>query len=63
MLKGKDAPDLSVFRDIPDDIFLIGNNSVRGPEGARAILEYCDAFSFARIADDHDAVHDIISQV
>jgi len=63
MLKGKDAPDFSVFREIPDDLFLIGNNSVRDTASAQAILEYCDAFSFARIADDHDAVREIVSGV
>ncbi|MHC1604665.1 MAG: beta/alpha barrel domain-containing protein [Candidatus Methanofastidiosia archaeon] len=60
MLTGVNAPDIDVFRKIPDNIFLIGNNSVRDVESAKAILEYCDAFSFSRIASEKEIVRDII---
>ena len=60
MYEGKDTFDPSVFLDIPDDIFLIGNNSVRNRESAEAILEFCDAFSFARLADDFDATEELM---
>jgi len=61
MLEGRDTFDPSVFLDIPDGMFLIGNNSVRDVASAEAILEYCDAFSFARLANDLAATRDLVS--
>jgi len=63
MLKGFDEFDTSVFNTIPDGIFLIGNNSIRDAHSARIVLEYCDAFSFARVADDMDAVRNIVEGI
>jgi len=54
MIEGKSDTDLNVFLNIPDWIFLIGNNSVRNAKSAQAVLEVCDAFSFARLANDLD---------
>ncbi len=63
MYEGKDTFDPSVFLDIPDDIFLIGNNSVKDVQSAEAILEFCDAFSFARLADDLDATRALMGSL
>lgn len=63
MYEGKDTFDPSVFLEIPDDIFLIGNNSVKSREAAESILEFCDAFSFARLADDMDATRDLMQSM
>lgn len=63
MQKGVDLPDLGVFDSIPDGAFLIGNNSVRDAATAQTVLEYCDAFSFARIADDAGAVQAMLDAI
>ncbi len=63
MLEGADEFDISVFNTIPDGIFLIGNNSIRDAHSAGIVLEYCDAFSFSRIADDMDAVRSIVGGI
>ncbi|HOP08848.1 MAG TPA: hypothetical protein PLC12_01380 [Candidatus Methanofastidiosa archaeon] len=63
MIEGSAETDLSVFLNIPDWIFLIGNNSVRDADSALAILEFCDAFSFARLASDLDKVRSMMEEL
>jgi TIM-barrel protein len=63
MYEGKDTFDPAVFLDIPDGIFLIGNNSVRDKQSAEAVLEFCDAFSFARLADDMEATRALMASM
>lgn len=63
MIQGRIDTDLNVFLNIPDWVYLIGNNSVRDAESALAILEFCDAFSFARLANDLDKTKKMMEEL
>ncbi len=56
--------DFTVFEKIKDsNCFKIGNNSVNTPEIALRVLEMCNAFSFAQIAWNENAVRDLVNMV
>lgn len=63
MKEGIDSFDSEVFLNIPDWIYLIGNNSVKDAKSALAVLEFCDAFSFARLANDLNQTRAMIEQL
>jgi tRNA-dihydrouridine synthase B len=61
---GEKGFDFTVFEKIRDfNCFKIGNNSVSTPEVALKVLEVCDAFSFAQIAWNMQAVRDLVENV
>lgn len=56
--------DFTVFEKIKDsNCFKIGNNSINTPEIALRVLEMCNAFSFAQIAWNENAVKDLVNMV
>lgn len=58
--EGEKGFDFTVFEKIADfNCFKIGNNSVNTPEVALKVLKLCDAFSFAQIAWNENAVKDL----
>ena len=62
--QGEKGFDFTVFEKIKDfNCFKIGNNSVNTPEIALKVLEMCDAFSFAQIAWNENAVKDLVDMV
>lgn len=62
--EGEKGFDFTVFEKISDfDCFKIGNNSVSTPETAAKVLNVCDAFSFARIAWNEQAVKELVKSV
>ncbi|MBN1786474.1 MAG: hydrolase [Candidatus Methanofastidiosa archaeon] len=63
MMQGSEVTDMNVFLNIPDGIFLIGNNSVTDVKSALAILEFCDAFSFARLANDIEKTNKMLKEL
>ena len=63
MKEGVESFDPEVFLNVPDRIFLIGNNSVNDAKSALAVLEFCDAFSFARLANDLGMTRAMIEQL
>jgi tRNA-dihydrouridine synthase B len=61
---GKKGFDFSVFERISAySCFKIGNNSVTTPDVALKVLKVCDAFSFAQIAWNHEAVRALVDTV
>jgi len=62
--EGEKGFDFTIFKKISDyTCFKIGNNSVNTPDIAKKVLKFCDAFSFAQIAWNEDAVRSLVGQV
>ena len=62
--EGERGFDVTVFEKIRDfSCFKIGNNSVNTPETALRVLKLCDAFSFAQIAWNENAVRTLVAGV
>ncbi len=62
--EGEKGFDFTIFEKIAHfDCFKIGNNSVNTPEVALNVLKVCDAFSFAQVAWNTQAVRDLVEKV
>jgi tRNA-dihydrouridine synthase B len=62
--EGKKGFDFSVVERISSyKCFKIGNNSITTPDVALKVLKVCNAFSFAQIAWNHEAVRTLVDTV